>query len=174
MRLLGGSIGVAASFIILNTKIQNTLGSILSPEQLEEFYKSPVAIFSFTGTQKIEVQETYINAFAIDMRMCIGISAASFLVSICTYQRNSPSIKKCLDDGGNVHAKRSYVYDGGGLGYTLHLAVSLFVIWSFPCLNPIEHLSKGDEMPFDAIRPWLWRCGFLRWEPLLEFKYARY
>ena len=98
MRLLGGSIGVAASFIILNTKIQNTLGSILSPEQLEDFYKSPAAILSFTVTQKIEVRETYINAFAIDMRMCIGISAASFLVSICTYQRNSPSIRKRLDD----------------------------------------------------------------------------
>lgn len=79
MRLFGGSTGVAASFIVLNTKIQNTLGSVLSPEQLGDFYKSPAAILSFTLAEKIEVRETYIDAFAIDMRICIGISVASLL-----------------------------------------------------------------------------------------------
>jgi hypothetical protein len=105
MRLFGGSTGVAASFIVLNTKIQNTLGSVLSPEQLGDFYKSPAAILSFTLAEKIEVRETYIDAFAIDMRICIGISVASLLASLCTYQRNPPSIQKRLDDLEKLHAR---------------------------------------------------------------------
>ncbi|RDL40000.1 Uncharacterized protein BP5553_04340 [Venustampulla echinocandica] len=105
MRLFGGSAGVAASFTVLNTKIHNTLGSVLSPEQLNDFYKSPVAILSFTIAEKLEVRETYIEAFAIDMRICIGISVASLLVSICTYQRDPPSIKKRLGDLEKFHAR---------------------------------------------------------------------
>jgi hypothetical protein len=105
MRLFGGSTGVAASFIVLNTKIQNTLSSVLSPEQLNDFYKSPAVILSFTTTEKLAVRKTYIDAFAIDMRICTGISAASLLVSLFTYQRNPPSIKKRLDDLERFHSR---------------------------------------------------------------------
>lgn len=109
MRLFGGSTGVAASFIVLNTKIQNTLGSVLSPQQLQDFYKSPVAILSFTIPEILKVGETYIDAFAIDMRICISISVASLMVSLCTYQRNPPSIKKRLDDLEKLHPRRTNI-----------------------------------------------------------------
>jgi hypothetical protein len=109
MRLFGGSTGVAASFIVLNTKIQNTLSSVLSPGQLSDFYKSPAAILTFTLAEKIEVRETYIDAFTIDMRICIGISIASLLASLCTYQRNPPSIQKRLDDLEKLHARSTEV-----------------------------------------------------------------
>lgn len=105
MRLFGGSIGVAASFIVLNTKIQNALSNLLSPEQLNDFYKSPTAMISFTALQKLKVRETYIDAFAINMRICIGISAASFLASLCAYQRNPPSVRKFVGELETTHTQ---------------------------------------------------------------------
>jgi hypothetical protein len=105
MRLFGGSTGVAVSFIVLNTKIQNNLGSVLSPEQLTDFYKSPAAILDFTTPEKILVRATYIESFAIDMRICIGIAAVSLLASLATYQRNPPSIKQRLDDLAKSQAR---------------------------------------------------------------------
>lgn len=98
IRVFGGSIGVAVSFIVLNTRTQQTLGNILSPEQLDDFYKSPAAASSFQLAQQIQVRQTYIDAFDIDMRICLGIAATSLLVSLCTYQRNPPTMKKRLED----------------------------------------------------------------------------
>jgi hypothetical protein len=47
MRVFGGSLGVAASFIVLNSRIAKTLTRVLTAKELEDFYRSPLVVESF-------------------------------------------------------------------------------------------------------------------------------
>lgn len=98
MRVFGGSIGVAISIIVLITRIQTNLKDILTPEQLANFYSSPLAIFTFSSAQQMLAREAFIDAFRIDMYICLGVSVASLFVSLLTYQKHPPSVKSRLDD----------------------------------------------------------------------------
>lgn len=98
MRAFGGSIGVSASFIVLNARIQEALASVLTPQQLDDFYRSPAATLTFSPLQQLRVRETYVDSFSINMRVCVGMAAACLVASLCTYQRNPPSVKKRLED----------------------------------------------------------------------------
>lgn len=109
MRVFGGSIGVATGFIVLNSLIQQKLTGVLSPQQLDDFYRTPIVITSFNILQQLEVRRTYIQAFTVNMRMCMGISAGCLLASLFTYQRNPPSIKKRLDDLEAVYARSAAI-----------------------------------------------------------------
>ena len=104
---------MAVSFIALNAKIQDTLTEVLTPEQLSDFYKTPAVIASFNLMQQIKVRETYIDAFAIDMHICLGIAAASLLCSFFSYQKNPPTTKKRLDELEEVY-RRSEMVPGSG------------------------------------------------------------
>ncbi|TPX07403.1 uncharacterized protein E0L32_002127 [Thyridium curvatum] len=68
MRVFGGSIGVAAGFIVLNSLIQQKLTGVLSPQQLDDFYRTPIVITSFNILQQLEVRRTYIQAFTVNMQ----------------------------------------------------------------------------------------------------------
>ncbi|GAB0139393.1 hypothetical protein EsHS_00000047 [Epichloe bromicola] len=98
MRVFGGSIGVAISIIVLITRIQTNLKDILTPEQLANFYRSPLTIFTFSSAQQMLAREAFIDAFRIDMYICLGVSVASLFVSLFTYQEHPPSVKSRLDD----------------------------------------------------------------------------
>lgn len=98
MRVLGGSLGVAASFIVLNNRIAESLGDVLTADEMEDFYRSPVVVKSFDVSKQLGVRTTYIEAFDINMYICVGISAACLIASLCTYQHSPPSIKKRLQD----------------------------------------------------------------------------
>ncbi|KAK4154959.1 MFS general substrate transporter [Chaetomidium leptoderma] len=105
MRVLGGSLGVAASFIVLNSRIAETLTDVLTPDELEDFYRSPIVTYSFDVPKQLAVRTTYIEAFEITMYVCVGISAACLIASLCTYQSNPPSIKKRLEDLEAIYAR---------------------------------------------------------------------
>ena len=98
MRVFGGSIGVATSFFVLNTKIQRNLQSTLTAQQLQDVYRSPLAMLSFSPLQLLEARQTFIDAFQIDMYICVGVSSACLVASLCTYQRRPPSVKTRLAD----------------------------------------------------------------------------
>lgn len=98
MRVFGGSIGVAISIIVLITKIQTGLQHTLSADQLASFYRSPLALFTFSPEQQMLARKAFIDAFQIDMYICIGVSLASLAVSLFTFQRNPPSVQSKLAD----------------------------------------------------------------------------
>jgi len=105
VRSFGGALGVASSFIVLNQQIQKTLTGVLSPQQLDDFYRSPIAMKSFDAQQELSVRHVYITSFNMNMRVCLGMSVACLLASLCTYQRDPPSIKKRMDDLDKVYAE---------------------------------------------------------------------
>ncbi|KAJ6782868.1 hypothetical protein PWT90_07962 [Aphanocladium album] len=109
IRVFGGTIGIAASFIVLNTKIHDDLSTVLSPQQLSDFYKSPAATAHFELLEQFYVRQTYINAFAIVMRMCLGVAAASFVAALCTYQRNPLTMKQRMADLEALYDKEDTV-----------------------------------------------------------------
>ncbi|KAK5996260.1 Efflux pump FUS6-like protein [Cladobotryum mycophilum] len=88
MRVFGGSIGVAVSFIVLHDRTQKMMKDILTPKQLDDMSKSPLAILTFSLPQILRARETYVSAFKVDMQICLGISAACLVASLCTYERN--------------------------------------------------------------------------------------
>lgn len=103
--------GVAAGFIVLNKEIQDSLSGGLSPEQLEDFYTSPIAIFGFSVFQQLRVRQAYISAFNTNMRVCIGLSVLSLVASLCTYRRRPPSVQKRLEDLEKVYAQTAAALD---------------------------------------------------------------
>lgn len=98
MRVFGGSLGVAVSIIVLITKIQNGLQGTLTEEQLASFYRSPLALFQFGPEQQLLARQAFIDAFRVDMYICVGVSIASLFVALFTYQRHPPSVQSKLDD----------------------------------------------------------------------------
>ncbi|OAA47799.1 Major facilitator superfamily domain, general substrate transporter [Metarhizium rileyi] len=98
MRVFGGSIGVAISIIVLISKIQSSLQDALTPEQLADFYRSPLALFTFTYSQQLLARQAFIDAFRVDMYICVGVSVTSLFVSAFTYQKHPPSVKSRLGD----------------------------------------------------------------------------
>ncbi|KAK4232826.1 MFS general substrate transporter, partial [Achaetomium macrosporum] len=50
-----------------------------APEELSDFYASPVAVYSFPLLQQLKVREVYIDSFNVNMRVCIGISALAVI-----------------------------------------------------------------------------------------------
>ena len=115
MRVLGGSLGVAASFLVLNSRIAQTLTGVLSAEELEAFYRSPTVMRSFAAYKQLQVRTTYIEAFQADMYMCIAMSAACLIASLCVYQSRPPSIKKRLDDLEAIYARTAANNEEGNL-----------------------------------------------------------
>lgn len=93
MRSLGGSIGLAICVIVFNKQIRSTDGltSALTADQLSALLKSPLTIASFTPQQKMLVAQVFANAFTQEMRVAMYIAAASFVVSLLTWQKTPPS-----------------------------------------------------------------------------------
>ncbi|ATY61380.1 Major facilitator superfamily general substrate transporter [Cordyceps militaris] len=98
MRVFGGSLGVAVSIVVLITKIQNGLQGSLTPDQLASFYRSPLALFQFSPQQQLVARRAFIDAFRVDMYICVGVSVASLFAALFTYQRHPPSVQSKLAD----------------------------------------------------------------------------
>lgn len=96
MRVFGGSLGVASSIIVLINKIQTVLGDNLSESQLQDFYRNPLIILTFAPDNATKARDAFIEGFREDMYICIGMSCASFVVSLFTFQRHPPSVKSKL------------------------------------------------------------------------------
>jgi hypothetical protein len=104
LRILGGSLGVAAGFIVLNNRITETLTGLLTAEEMDAFYRSPAITKSFDVPKQLGVRTAYIDAFNISMYICAGISAACLVSSLFTYQKNPPTIQKRLQELETLYA----------------------------------------------------------------------
>ncbi len=108
MRVLGGSLGIAVSFNVQNMLVDSMLRGAVTAQQLQQFYKSPMSILSFTPSQQNRVREAYIIGFNTNMRICAGVSAFCLMASLCTYQRRPPSIKTRVEQA-LIHEQNSQV-----------------------------------------------------------------
>jgi hypothetical protein len=92
-RILGGSIGIAASTAILAATQQRQLiiPGIISASQLASLQASASA---FTASQIEAVRQAYSDAFSEDMRLCAIIAGICILVTLGTFRRNPPNMQE--------------------------------------------------------------------------------
>jgi MFS family permease len=88
VRILGGSIGIAASTAILGITENRELAGVVSPTQLADLRSS---ISTFTPNQIQAVREAYVDAFSEDLRVCAIVSGVCIFVTLASFRRNAMS-----------------------------------------------------------------------------------
>jgi hypothetical protein len=83
-RVLGGSIGIAASTAILGVKEHQQLVGIVTPAQLATLETSARTM---TIAQLHAVRQAYSDSFSEAMTVCAAISGACVLATLLTYRK---------------------------------------------------------------------------------------
>ncbi|MCJ1318879.1 hypothetical protein MMC15_004211 [Xylographa vitiligo] len=91
-RIFGGTVGLAASTIILNTRLVNELQDVLSATQLVELRQSLNYIPSLDPAQQLAVAQTFARSFNDQLRDCTYVAAACVVISLFTYSRHPTDI----------------------------------------------------------------------------------
>ncbi|KAF7918915.1 hypothetical protein EAE99_008640 [Botrytis elliptica] len=92
-RILGGSIGIAASTAILSLAQQTQLTGIVSPEQLASLEYSAKTM---TYAQLHAVRQAYSDSFSEDMIVCAIVASVCVIVTIGTRKKNAVTIEQRL------------------------------------------------------------------------------
>jgi hypothetical protein len=121
VRVLGGIIGLTIATTLFNRRTAMTLSTSLTPAQLKALYNSPLAVLSFPVAQQDFVQETYANVFSQQMRVLMYIGLAAVVVSLFSWERRPPDIKKGLQahQGGPGLGPQSALASERGAGQEL-------------------------------------------------------
>ena len=84
-RVLGGSIGIAASTAILGVMEYDQLPGVVSESQLASLQTSEQEL---SPAQLHAIRQAYSDAFNEDMRVCAIVAGICVLLTIGTFQRN--------------------------------------------------------------------------------------
>jgi hypothetical protein len=85
VRILGGSIGIAASSAILGVKKRTQLPGIVSPQQLANLAAVGPTL---SPDQLGAIRRVYTDALRVDMIVCCGVLALGVVFSLGVYRRN--------------------------------------------------------------------------------------
>jgi hypothetical protein len=69
----------------------------LSPAELNALQTSPLAIFSFPPIKQLLVKIIYAELFSFQMRMLMYICAVAVAVSLASWEKNPPDVKKGME-----------------------------------------------------------------------------
>ncbi|CZT12847.1 related to multidrug transporter [Rhynchosporium agropyri] len=94
-RVLGGSIGIAASTAILSKMRHRYLSNILTTPQLLNLEASSR---SLTPAQHLAVQTAYSTSFSESMKVCAAVSGACVLATLITFRRTPMVIMERRDE----------------------------------------------------------------------------
>ena len=89
-RVLGGSIGIAASNAIFDVTCRERLSGILTTRQIADLQTSTQVLRTLDEAGRAAVEEAYSEAFDRSLRVCLYIGAANMVVNLLTWQRNPP------------------------------------------------------------------------------------
>ena len=101
-RILGGTIGLACSTIILNIRFGEDLGTELSVTELKTLRGTLDVISSFSTDKQIAVQRAFARAFNDQMRICAYVAAGCLILGVLTYKRHPINFKRRLELGAAV------------------------------------------------------------------------
>jgi len=105
-RIFGGTIGLAASTIILNTRLVNELQGVLSESQLINLRQSLNYIPSLDPAQQLAVAQTFAKSFNDQLRDCTYVAAACVVISLFTYSSHPTDLMKRKERGEALLAGR--------------------------------------------------------------------
>ncbi len=86
VRVLGGSIGIAASSAILAVQEKSQLAGVVPPGALS------MGTSGLTAVQYTAVRQTFADAFTKDMQVSAAVAGVSILFALGTYRRNRPTM----------------------------------------------------------------------------------
>ncbi len=92
-RVLGGCIGLSVCTVVFNGHVNGSLRSQLSPEQLAQIHRSPIAGLQFPLEKQELVRSVYAGAFTEETRLMIVICAVMVAVSLFTLERLPPPLE---------------------------------------------------------------------------------
>ncbi|OHW92792.1 major facilitator superfamily transporter [Colletotrichum incanum] len=98
VRILGGSLGIAASTAILGNFIRNDLAGVVSPEYLSSLHGVGM---NLTEAQTAAVRQAYTDSFRKDMQVGTILSGIAILLSLGIYRRN----RVTLEEQRQMHIK---------------------------------------------------------------------
>ena len=76
----------------MNNHIETALKGHVSNEVLKNIYLSPFSILDY-GVEAAQLfRESYIGAFAQDMRVCMYIAIVGFVTSLFIWQKHPPTV----------------------------------------------------------------------------------
>ncbi|KAH6894148.1 major facilitator superfamily domain-containing protein [Thelonectria olida] len=93
-RVLGGCIGLSICTVIFNAHVNNYLGSILTPKQLEDLHRSPLTGLHFPPDLQEHIREVYAGAFAEEIKIMMLICAAMVIVALFTLERHPAPLER--------------------------------------------------------------------------------
>lgn len=116
LRILGGSIGIATSSVILGVKTRAQLTGVLTPEQMRGL---AAVESSLTPAQYAAVRNAYTDALKEHMMVCCVILAVGFFLTLGVYRKNRVSMQeqqqqRVLEERQRRQATVAHVLKGGG------------------------------------------------------------
>ncbi|TIC95069.1 putative transporter C3H1.06c [Colletotrichum higginsianum] len=103
VRILGGSLGIAASTAILGTFIRSDLAGVVSPEQLSSLHGAGM---NLTEAQATSVRQAYTDSFRKDMHVGTILSGIAILFSLGVYRRNRITFEEQRQMHINIEVER--------------------------------------------------------------------
>jgi len=92
-RILGGAIGIAVSTVVMNNHIKTALTRLLDPQALSDLYISPFNIIDYGLEVEIAFRESYIKAFAQDLRIGMYVACAALVCALFSWQKTPPTVR---------------------------------------------------------------------------------
>jgi len=100
VRILGGSLGIAASSAILAVQEQRGFAGIVSPEA------ASAGTSGLTPVQAEAVRAAFADAFTKDMRVCAAVVGVGMIFALGTMRRHRPSILEMEEEKIRVEKER--------------------------------------------------------------------
>ncbi|KAL9118719.1 MAG: hypothetical protein Q9187_004734, partial [Circinaria calcarea] len=91
-RVLGAIIGLSTYSTVLISRIKSGLATTLSSEQLTNLLQSTQTIKALPPHLQDSVKSMYASAYAEQMRVMIGLSAAVIVASLMTWKRKTGTV----------------------------------------------------------------------------------
>lgn len=89
VRVLGGSIGVAASNAMFNATCAKNLQGILTPEQIADLQTNTQILGTLDEVARQAVRVAYSDAFNKSLRICLVVAAVNLVVNLFTWKGRS-------------------------------------------------------------------------------------
>lgn len=77
-RFLGGAVGLAIAFSVMNSYLKSHLSAILSPKDLAAVLQSTDVMATFTLDVRESVQEVFAQGYNLQYKIIAGLAAAQF------------------------------------------------------------------------------------------------
>jgi hypothetical protein len=78
----------------MNNHLESALKGVVSPSVLKSLFISPFTISEYDLRTEALFRDSYIKAFSEDMSIALYVAAAAFVVSLCAWQKNAPTVKE--------------------------------------------------------------------------------